>query len=94
MKSVPEMVSLQKGIFLDKIQCIAYEIICSLFLLNLLNDSSKRKSDAASNFTTNDEELDEEPTNNTKAEPIEKLKKYCKDPHFCYWSSWSMEKYP
>ena len=75
MKSVADKVSLHRGITLDRIQYIAYEIICSSFLLNLLNESSKKNSDHPSNFAANDEELDEEPTNNIKAKLIENLKK-------------------
>ncbi len=50
MKSVAEKVSLHRGITLDRIQYIAYEIICSSFLLNLLNDILKKKYD---NFAAN-----------------------------------------
>jgi len=50
MKSVAEKVSLHRGITLDRIQYIAYEIICSSFLLNLLNESSKKNSDQSSNL--------------------------------------------
>ena len=54
MKSVVEMVSNQRCITLDQIQYVAYEIICSSFLLNLLNDSSKTNSDDERDFAANE----------------------------------------
>ena len=75
MKSVAEMVSNKRGITLDQIQYIAYEIICSSFLLNLLNESSRKNPDLSSDFATNDEELDDQPINNIKAKLIDNLKK-------------------
>ena len=60
---------------MDRIQHIAYEIICISFLLNLLNESSKKNPDLSSDFTANDEELDDEPTNIIKAKLIDNLKK-------------------
>ncbi len=55
MKSVAQQVSLHRGITLDRIQYITYEIICSSFLLNLLNESSKKNPDLLSDFAANDE---------------------------------------
>ena len=44
-KEAAEKVSVQNGITLDQIQCIAYEISYSSFLLNLLNDWWNKNSD-------------------------------------------------
>ncbi len=95
MKSVAEKVSLHRGITLDRIQYIAYEIICSSFLLNLLNESSKKNPDLSSDFTANDEELDDEPTNNIKAKMLDNLKKIgAKDQLLiCHRPGWSREKF-
>ncbi len=85
MKSVAEKVSLHRDITLDRIQYIAYEIICSSFLLNLLNGSSLTIPDLSSDLDTNDEELDEEPTNNIKAKLIDQLKKIGSKTTTCVW---------
>ena len=65
MKSNAENVSMEKGITLDQIQYISYEMVCSMFLLNLLNDGQNKNSDM-SNFAVNDDDLNDETTNNIK----------------------------
>ncbi len=74
MRGIAEMVSKNKGISLDQIQYVAYEVICSSFLLNLLNDDWKKNSDVVSDFTGNDDELQDERTHNIKQTLQDKLK--------------------
>ena len=74
MRGIAETVSKNKGISLDQIQYVAYEVICSSFLLNLLNDDWKKNSDVVSDFTGNDDELQDERTQNIKQTLQDKLK--------------------
>jgi hypothetical protein len=48
--------------------------MCSSFLLNLLNDDWKKNSDVVSDFTGNDDKLQDERTHNIKQTLQDKLK--------------------
>ena len=53
MRGVSQKVAEEKGIILDKIQYVAYEIICSTFLLNVLRQSwEDQNSEEVSGFAT------------------------------------------
>ncbi len=67
-------VTREKHIALDRIQYIAYEIICSSFLLNLVRENSESQSSIASGFAESDEDLRDERTICIKQKVEQKLK--------------------
>ncbi len=83
MKSVAEKISLQKHIRLNQTQYIAFEIICSSYMLNLLNESSTKNSYNASSFVTNKEELNEEAASSIKAKLKKIQESWCKRSTTC-----------
>jgi hypothetical protein len=74
MQGVADRISRENHITLDRIQYIAYEVICSSFLLNLIRDSLESQSSMASGFTDSHEDLRDERTTFIKQKVEQKLK--------------------
>jgi len=74
LNGVVSKVSREKHITLDRIQYVAYEVICSSFLLNLINEGLVNKNDIASGFAISQEEREDEGTYIILEKVVEKLK--------------------
>ena len=81
------------SISLDRIQ-YTYEIICSSFLLNLLNDGQNKNSNIVWSFAVNVDELNDKTTNNMKRILWKDQANWYKRPIADVWnrSCWSWEK--
>ena len=62
MNGVASKVFRDKQITLDIIQNVAYEVICSSFLLNLINEGIENENNIGSGFAVSQEEREDERT--------------------------------
>ena len=77
LNGVASKVSRDKQITLDRIQYVAYEVICTSctsFLLNLINDGMENKNEIASGFAVSQEEREDERTKFILEKVVGKLK--------------------
>lgn len=74
MQGVANKIFREKHITLDKIQYIAYEVICSSFVINLIQESSESQSPTALGFAESEEDLRNHRTTLSREKIKQKLK--------------------
>ena len=76
MSGIARKIAHEKGIYLDRLQYIAYEIICTSFMLSMVNEGWEEDTTSIMGFTTTtDEDGMNSETENIKNRIIENLKK-------------------
>eukprot|EP00956_Cyclotella_meneghiniana_P043362 scaffold266413_cov245-Cyclotella_meneghiniana.AAC.1 len=73
ISGVAEKVHKEKGILLDRIQYVAYKIICSSFMLNVINETWDRRMLQMSGMVGSEDINEEE--KEIKNKIVDKLKK-------------------
>ena len=74
MKSIAERVKMDSNITLDRIQYVAYEIICSSFMLNMIHEGWNYKTNSSMDFGVTNDEQEDPSLQKTRKLVIERLK--------------------
>lgn len=71
MQGVAEKKSKEQNVTLDHIQYVAYDFVCSSFLLNLINLESNRQSAIPSSVAVSHEETEDDITKSIREKVME-----------------------